>query len=77
MPQFDILTLGAQISGLLIVYSVFYYLNIKKTIPLVIQVKKFRTKKIETSFSKIKVVNKFLIKNLEQEVILYYDFLGT
>jgi len=53
IPQFDLLSLGAQIFGLLVSFSMFYYYNIEKTIPLYIETKKFRTKKIQTGSDKI------------------------
>ena len=46
IPQFDILTLGAQIFGLLLTLSLFYYFNINLVIPNYIEVKKFRVKKL-------------------------------
>ncbi len=59
IPQFDILTLGAQVFGLLITLSFFYYFSITTVIPNVIEVKKFRTKKI------IKNTNTILSMNLD------------
>ena len=59
IPQFDILTLGAQVFGLLTTLSFFYYFSITTVIPNVIEVKKFRTKKI------IKNTNTILSMNLD------------
>ena len=75
MPQFDILTLGAQISGLLVIFSFFYYLNIKKTIPLFIQTKKFRHKKLKESVTKLYVLKLLKIKKKIQETGFYLKFL--
>lgn len=46
IPQFDILTIGAQVFGLLITLLIFYYYSIISTIPFFISIKKFRTKKL-------------------------------
>ena len=46
IPQFDILTLGSQVFGLLVTLSFFYYFNINVVIPNFIEAKKFRTKKL-------------------------------
>nr|YP_010377289.1 ATPase subunit 8 [Odontella aurita]QYB22938.1 ATPase subunit 8 [Odontella aurita] len=46
IPQFDILTVGAQVFGLLVTLLLFYYYSITSTIPYFIEIKKFRTKKL-------------------------------
>ncbi len=63
IPQFDILTLGAQVFGLLITLSFFYYFSITTVIPNVIEVKKFRTKKIIKNTNTISSMNLDLINN--------------
>lgn len=56
IPQFDILTLGAQIFGLLLTLSLFYYFNINLVIPNYIEVKKFRVKKLTKSTESVGVI---------------------
>nr|YP_316601.1 ATPase subunit 8 [Thalassiosira pseudonana]AAZ99408.1 ATPase subunit 8 [Thalassiosira pseudonana] len=63
MPQFDILTLGAQVFGLLITLSFFYYFSINTVIPNFIEVKKFRTKKIIKNTKSISTTNLDLTNN--------------
>ena len=63
IPQFDILTLGAQLSGLLVTLSLFYYFNIKTVIPTFIEVKKFRTKKLIKNANNISTINLDLTNN--------------
>ena len=63
IPQFDILTLGAQVFGLLTTLSFFYYFSITTVIPNVIEVKKFRTKKIIKNTNTISSMNLDLINN--------------
>jgi hypothetical protein len=46
IPQFDILTIGAQVFGLLLTLMLFYYYTVKITLPSYIEIKKFRTKKL-------------------------------
>ena len=46
MPQFDLLTIGVQIFGLLILLFIFYYYNLFIILPTFIETKKLRTKKI-------------------------------
>nr|YP_010131755.1 ATPase subunit 8 [Thalassiosira profunda]QPZ94123.1 ATPase subunit 8 [Thalassiosira profunda] len=63
MPQFDILTLGAQVFGLLITLSLFYYLNISIVIPNFVEVQKFRNKKLIKNSTSISTMNLELINN--------------
>ncbi|MBG7630970.1 MAG: hypothetical protein IZT56_11130 [Bacteroidetes bacterium] len=63
MPQFDILTLGAQVFGLLITLSFFYYFNISVVIPSFIEVKKFRTKKLIKNTNSISTMTLDLTNN--------------
>ena len=46
MPQFDIMTIGAQVFGLLVTLLVFYYYSITSTIPSYSEIKTFRSKKL-------------------------------
>ena len=57
IPQFDLLSLGAQVFGLLVSFSVFYYYNIEKTIPLFAETKKFRIKKLQLSSKKLDLID--------------------
>ena len=57
IPQFDLLSLGAQVFGLLVSFSLFYYYNIEKTIPLYTETKKFRLKKLQVSSKKINLID--------------------
>ena len=61
IPQFDILTIGAQVFCLLISLFSYYLLNIKLTIPMFIEVKKFRIKKLGKSNLKLKNINNYII----------------
>jgi hypothetical protein len=55
MPQFDILTLSAQIFGLVLSLYFFYYFNITNPILHYSTIKKYRTKKL--------VKNNYAVKN--------------
>ena len=57
IPQFDLLSLGAQVFGLLVSFSIFYYFNIEKTIPLFAETKKFRIKKLQLSSNKLDLID--------------------
>ena len=46
MPQFDILTIGAQVFGFLFTLLMFYYYSITKAIPFFTEIKKLRKKKL-------------------------------
>ena len=73
IPQFDLLSLGAQIFGFLVSFTIFYYYNITKTIPLFIEAKKFRNKKLKTSSAKINIINTNL-NNFKKEDSNQYNF---
>lgn len=60
IPQFDILSIGAQIFGLLTTLLFYYILNIKLTIPMFIEVKKFRLKKLKKSKKQLNAINNFI-----------------
>ena len=61
--QFNLLTLGAQVFGLLITLSFFYYFNISIVIPSFIEIKKFRTKKLTKNTNSISTMTLDLINN--------------
>lgn len=63
IPQFDILTIGAQVFGLLITLSFFYYFNINTLIPNFIEIKKFRNKKLIKNTKLISTINQDLTNN--------------
>ena len=75
IPQFDILTLGAQVFGLLITLSFFYYFSITTVIPNVIEVKKFRTKKIIKNTNSISAMHLDIINNKKLIVNSYKLFM--
>ena len=64
IPQFDLLTLGAQLFGLLISLYFFYYYSISTSIGNFIEIKKFRTKKINKNTSLVTTIDKDLEYNL-------------
>ena len=57
MPQFDILTIGSQVFGLLIALSFFYYYSITVVIPMYVEIKKLRTKKLLKNFVSVDSVD--------------------
>ena len=63
IPQFDFLTLGAQVFGLLFTLFFFYYLSITIIIPSFVEVQKFRTKKLVKNSTSISTMNLELINN--------------
>ena len=75
MPQFDLLSLGAQIFGLLISFSYFYYYNIKNVIPLYVEAKKFRNKKLLTGSLKIKDVSYKFEKIIKEDLKVYTNLI--
>ena len=64
IPQFDILTLGAQIFGLLISLCFYYYFSITTTIPYYVEIKKFRIKKLNKNMEFVNNVKKDLENTL-------------
>ena len=46
IPQFDYISLGAQMFGILVSFCLYYVYHMKQTLPNFIEVKKFRNKKI-------------------------------
>jgi len=75
IPQFDILTISAQVFGLLVTLYFFYYYSIKTTIPYFIEVKKFRAKKLIKNVKSIKTIDKDLNYNLWLINYCYKHFL--
>ena len=75
IPQFDILTLGAQIFGLLISLYFFYSYSISTSITNFIEVKKFRTKKLEKNTVLVNKIEKDLNHNLWLISYCYVNFL--
>ncbi len=75
IPQFDILTLGAQVFGLSITLSLFYFFSITVVIPSFIEVKKFRTKKIIKNTNYISLTNLDIVNNRKLIVNSYKQFM--
>ena len=75
IPQFDLLTLGAQIFGLLISLYFFYSYSISTSIANFIEVKKFRTKKLTKNNLIVNNVEKDLTSNLWLISYSYINFL--
>ena len=75
IPQFDLLTLGAQIFGLLISLYFFYLYSISNSITNFIEVKKFRTKKIFKNNMLLAEIEKDLTNNLWLISYCYVKFL--
>ncbi len=74
IPQFDLLTLGAQVFGLLISLYLFYYYSLTNSILHFIEIKKFRTKKLQN--------NKKLITSIENDLnytlwLINYSYLNV
>lgn len=63
IPQFDFLTLGAQVFGLLTTLSLFYYFSINTVIPNFVEVKKFRAKKLIKNTTSISTMSLDLTNN--------------
>lgn len=64
IPQFDLLTLGAQVFGLLISLYFFYYYSVTTSISNFIEIKKFRTKKLQNNKKLISTIDTDLNQNL-------------
>lgn len=75
IPQFDILTIGAQVFGLSITLSLFYFFSISVVIPSFIEVKKFRTKKIIKNTNYISLTNLDIVNNRKLIVNSYKQFM--
>jgi len=70
MPQFDIISLGVQVFGLLISFLILYFYNMKNVTPDYIEVKKFRKRFIN---DKKKYMNSITFGNECWENILIYN----
>ena len=75
IPQFDLLTLGAQIFGLLISLVFFYYYSMSTSISNFIEVKKVRNKKINKNSKIITEIETDLSFNLWLISYCYVNFL--
>jgi hypothetical protein len=76
MPQFDILTIGAQLFGLLTILYCFYYYSINTVLPQFIEIKKFRTKKMTKNDKLIKKITTDITSNLWVINFCYKKFLN-
>jgi hypothetical protein len=74
MPQFDLLTVGAQVFGLLVFFYFLYLLNIQTAIPSLIEIKKFRVKKLVKNQEKINYIKNYLKDNLRFTYSFYQIF---
>ena len=75
IPQFDLLTLGAQLFGLLISLYFFYYYSISTSISNFIEIKKFRSKKLNKNTELVNTIEKDLNYNLWQISFSYLNFI--
>jgi len=75
MPQFDIVTVSSQLFGVFIFLYFLYHLNIKNSIPFVVEIKKFRTKKLLKNQEKIIYIKNYLNNNLTYTYYFYKIFL--
>ena len=65
------LSLGAQISGLLFSFSLFYTYNMKNTLPNSIEVKKFRNKKLSINSNKTNEVSNSIKTEFDKDLLIY------
>lgn len=76
MPQFDLLSLGAQITGLLISISILYLYGINNTLIMFSEIKKFRSKKLIKLDGKISHINKSIKDILKANFKKYIKFMN-
>jgi len=74
MPQFDLLTIGAQVFGLLVFLYFLYFLSIQTAIPSFTEIQKFRVKKLVKNQEKIIYINNYLNDNLKFTYSFYQIF---
>ena len=77
MPQFDILTIGAQVFGLLVTLLLFYYLSIKTFIPLFVEIKKLRIKKLNHNSQLVLSIDNDLKNSVTLLETSYEKFLSS
>jgi hypothetical protein len=75
IPQFDILTLGAQVFGLFFTLLFFYYFNINLVIPNFMEVTKFRIKKLVKNTTSISTTSLGLTNNKKLITHSYKSFM--
>jgi len=66
-----VLSLGAQISGLLFSFSLFYNYNIKNTLTNFVEVKKIRTKKLVINLEEANDSTDLVEKTFNDETLVY------
>ena len=71
IPQFDLLSLGAQISGLLYSFSFFYIYNMKNTLPNFVEVKKIRSKKLYVNLNEANDTSNSVEKTFNNETVIF------
>ena len=59
IPQFDHLSLGAQMFGVLPSFCLYYVFHMKKTLPGFVEIKKLRNKKIYSESSTIEICSDY------------------
>nr|YP_010147282.1 ATPase subunit 8 [Coscinodiscus wailesii]QQP21843.1 ATPase subunit 8 [Coscinodiscus wailesii] len=64
IPQFDLLSSGSQIFSLFCIVNLYYFFTVYKILPLCIEVKKFRIKKLKKNNVKLKTLKTFLKSNV-------------
>ncbi len=74
MPQFDLLSTGAQIFGLLLFFSLFYVFHIQESMPLFVETKKCRSKKVVKNTIELTTIDKNLdiLKNRSGDIIVKF-----
>jgi hypothetical protein len=75
IPQFDFITIGAQVFGLLITLYFFYYYSISTVIQYFIEIKKIRNKKLDKNFKLITNIKNDLKFNLWSINYSYKQFI--
>jgi hypothetical protein len=74
MPQFDLLSTGAQIFGLLSLFSLFYLFHIQESMPLFVETKKCRNKKVIKNNIELTTIDKDLdhLKNKSGDITINF-----
>lgn len=75
IPQFDFLSLGSQIFGLFCGLGLYYFFTVYKVLPLYVEVKKFRKKKLMSSTHKIKEISIMCKENSNSVQTFFKKFL--
>ena len=76
MPQFDLLSLGAQITGLLVSITMLYFYGMNKTLVMFSEIKKFRSKKLVRLGGEISQINQSIKSILKANFKKYIKFMN-